>query len=187
MEKDSGIRKEYGAVTVDSVNPDKFKPNIASAQIRQVVTKIYPAATVGNSLSDNLFGTEQFDLGDGQSFEQTRVTWIPVPLGATKEQVQAMLDKCPDARIYQILSGEAILTEQQKAAIEAGLTSLEVFENSQMVKDSDGNAILDHNEELQYSAKFFAKAGKEDIDLRAPAAGHLSVNKMADTGEDLAI
>jgi hypothetical protein len=163
--ENSGIKKVFGKITVDKVEADRYKESLDSAQIRQIVTKIYPSASVSNNKQDSLFSTEDFGLEGGSEYTEERVTWIPVPKGTTAEQVQAMLDKKPDAKIYKVLSHEPILTDGQEYALEAGLIDLETIAEKQMVRDGEGSPIL-FNDEVQFSAKFFSLAGKEDEDLR---------------------
>lgn len=184
--ENSGIKKEYGKITVDSVAPHKFKSSIDQAQIRQVVAKIYPSATVGNNKQDSLFDVEEFGIEDGQRFESTRVTWIDIPKGTTKEQVEAMLAKLPDACIYQEVSDSAILTDNQERALEAGLADLETYEKAQLVRDENGNEVLDDAGNLIYTAKFFSKTAKEDVDHRSPVAEGVSLSAMASEEDDLA-
>lgn len=186
MSENSGIKTVFGKITVDSVKADAYKPALDSAQLRQEVTRIYPSVQTSNSMSDSLFSTSDFGLEDGSEYKEIRVTWIPVPKGSTAEAVQAMLDKLPKAKIYKILSNEAILTSGQEYAIEAGLTSLETFENAQMVRDSEGNPIVDANGAIQFSAKFFSKDGsKHDEDRRNASAAKLE-DKAGLVGGDLA-
>ena len=80
-----------------------------------------------------------------------------------------MLDTCPDACIYKILSHEPILTSGQEYALENGLTDLAQFENSQKVCDNDGVEIPDKDGAIQYSVKFFSKTFREDQDRRSSA------------------
>ena len=162
--ENSGIKKEYAPITVDKVDADQYKTDVDSAQIRQIVTKVYPSASISNSMSDSLFSADDFDL-EGKEFTETRVTWISVPKGTSAADVQAMLDKNPNAKIYKVLSHEPILTDGQEYALENGLTDLATFENAQLVQDNDGNPILDDGA-MQYSAKFFSLNGKEDEDRR---------------------
>ena len=186
MSENSGIKTVFGKITVDSVKADAYKDALDSAQLRQEVTKIYPSVQTSNSMSDDLFSSADFGLEDGSEYKEIRVTWISVPKGTSAETVQAMLDKCPDAKIYKILSNEPILTSGQEYAIEAGLTSLDVFENAQMVRDAAGNPIPDGNGAIQFSAKFFSKDGsKHDEDRRTPVAAKLE-DKAGLVGGDLA-
>ncbi len=165
--ENSGIKTVFGKITVDNVKEDAYKPALDSAQIRQEVTRIYPSVSTSNNLQDGLFSTEDFGLEGGSEYKEIRVTWLPVPKGTSAEAVQAMLDKCTGAKIYKILANEPILTSGQEYAIESGLSSLDVFENSQMVRDSEGDAIPDANGAVQFSAKFFSKDGsKGDEDRR---------------------
>ncbi len=176
--ENSGIKKVFNAITVDKVEQDQYKADLYSAQIRQIVTKVYPSATISNNMSDSLFDADEYNL-EGQEYNETRVTWIPVPKGSSVAQVEAMLAKCPDAKIYKVLSHEPILTDGQEFAIESGLRSLEDFADSQLIRTNDGEAILDDGAE-QYSAKFFSKNGKEDQDLRTPQATATSSSTVGD-------
>ena len=184
--ENSGIKTVFGKITVDNVKEDMFKTALDSAQLRQEVKRIYPSVQTSNSMSDDLFSTADFGLEDGSEYTEIRVTWISVPKGTSKEDVQAMLDKCPNAKIYKILSHEVILTSGQEYALEQGLTQIEKFENSQLVRDAEGNPIPDADGALQYSAKFFSKDGsKSDEDRRSPSGIKLE-DKSALVGGDLA-
>jgi len=162
--ENSGIKKVYAKITVDKVEQDQYKADLFSAQIRQIVTKVYPSASISNNMQDSLFSADKFDL-EGSEFNETRVCWISVPHGTTAEQVQAQLDSCPNAKIYKVLAHEPILNDGQEYALEQGLNDLATFENAQLVRDNDGNPILDDGA-MQYSAKYFSKDGKEDEDRR---------------------
>ena len=164
--ENSGIKKVYAKITVDKVEQDQYKADLFSAQIRQIVTKVYPSASISNNMQDSLFSADKFDL-EGSEFNETRVCWIKVPKGSTVETVQAELDTIPTARIYKVLAHEPILTDGQEYALEQGLNDLATFENAQLVRDNDSNPILDDGA-MQYSVKYFSKDGKEDEDRRTP-------------------
>lgn len=183
--ENSGIRKEYGKVTVDHVQDHKFKDQLAQAQIRQIVTKIYPSASVGNNKQDSLFDMGEFNLEGGKEYASTRVTWIDIPKGKTKEDVEAMLAQLPNACIYQEISDSVILTDNQEAALEAGLTDLEAFESKQIVRDADGNEVLDESGNPIYTAKFFSKTFKEDVDHRVGTSAKVDLRELAND-DDLA-
>jgi hypothetical protein len=167
---ENSITKTFAPITVDNVGENQFKSSMDQAQIRQVVTRTYPSARIGNSHSDSLFSTSEFNLEGGASYEQTRVTWIPVPKGTTQAQVEAKLKANPKARIYRVLSLSPILTDSQKSAIDGGLTTLDVIAERQMIKDSEGNAVPFEGQ-VQYAANFFSLVGKEDEDLRPSNEG----------------
>lgn len=159
------IKKEYGEITVDSVGPNQYKNHVDQAQIRQVVKTTYPGKRVGNSNSDVLFSSEEYNLPDGQVYESVRVTWIDIPKGATKEQVIAKLATLGDACIRRIISNNVmdVLTEEQKNAIVRGLRTIEDFKESFMVKDGNGNTL---EGTPQYRQNFFSATGEDDTDLR---------------------
>lgn len=76
----NSIKRIEGKITVDKVEPHTFKKNRLQAQIRQVSTVDYPSGRIGSDLNDPLFTEAQFNFGPGQRFEDTRVTWIDVPI-----------------------------------------------------------------------------------------------------------
>lgn len=185
--ENSGIKTVFGKITVDNVKEDKFKPALDSAQIRQEVKRIYPSVATSNNMQDGLFSTEDFGLEGGSEYTEIRVTWLPVPKGTSAEAVQAMLDKCSNAKIYKILANEAILTSGQEHAVEnIPSVTLETFENAQMVRDAEGDAIPDANGAVQYSAKFFSKDGsKGDEDRRETSIAEVE-DKASLLKDDLA-
>ena len=161
------ITKTFGQITVDSVSENMYKPQVDQAQLRQIVTKTYPSAQISNNMQDSLFGASSFNLEDGASYDQTRVTWISVPKGTTAEQVTAQLKANPNARIYRVLSNEPILTDAQESAIASGLTTLDVIAARQLVVDGNSGDTILHNGKEQYAANFFSLTAKEDIDMRS--------------------
>jgi len=160
------MKKTFGPISVDEVKAGfKAEKGIHDAQIRQTVTTEYPSAIIGNSLMQGgLFAENEFELPAGKTFDSIRVTWIPVPAGTTVEAVAARLAALPNARIGQILSHklEDVLTAEQKAAVDVGLTTMEVLRESHTVRDRDNNVVTP----LQYKSTFFAANAVEDIDLR---------------------
>ena len=162
------MKTSFSAISVDNVSENTYKKGIFQAQIRQTVTTEYPSMRVGNSASDLLFSESAFNIPAGQTYTSTRVTWIPVPAGTTKEQVEARLATVPDARIYRVISNkiEDVLTAEQNQAVNAGLRTLESFKDSLMVRDSEGKAVTP----VQYRQNFFSAVGKEDVDMRTSVA-----------------
>lgn len=118
--QNTGVTYQFGKIVVDKVGPS-LNEKKHQAQLRQLVTSIYPGVRPGNSLTDPLFSAEAFGA-KAQEFVEERVTWVPVPVGTTKEQVEAQLEKLPNARLVRILSLNPILTEEQKNAMKAGLS-----------------------------------------------------------------
>ena len=183
--ENSGIKTVFGKITVDNVKEDAFKPALDSAQLRQEVTKVYPSVSTSNNMSDGLYSTDDFGLEGGSEYTEIRIVWIPVPKGISAEDVQASLDKLPNAKIYKILASEPTLTDGQEYAIAAGLTDIDTFANSQVVRDAEGDEILDANGERQFSAKFFSKDGsKHDEDRRVSSS--LEDKSSMLKGDDLA-
>lgn len=160
------ITHVFNKITVDKVEDHKYKKDLMQAQLRQVVSVTYPSTRVGNSLSDNLFDVEDFNLTAGKTYESNRIAWVNVPKGSTMESVVAQLAKLPNARLQRILASEPILSEEQKQGIKAGLTTVEVIGESQMVRDEENNPIL-HAGLPQYKVNVFCTTGENDIDYRS--------------------
>lgn len=176
--KQSGARKTYGKITVDKVGPS-LNSKRDEAQLRQAVVSEYPGIRPNNSLNSGLFDESEFGV-PGQKFTEERVCWIPVPSGTTKEEVEKRLEQLTNARLIRILSLRPILTEEQTAAMERGLSknpdgslkTIEDYAEQQAVRErsEDGNGQkLTYKGHQQYRAIAFqdGKAGAvEDIDLR---------------------
>jgi len=172
MTNSNGIKTQFAAIKVDEVKRSSFgKVNIAV--LRQKVKTTYPASRAGNSMSDSLFAQNDFKAV-GKEYINDRVTFIKVPLEATKETVQAKLDKLPDARIYRIMSSqlEDVMTDEQKKAIEEGISSksMEEYEKTMKAINPENGQPLMNNGEVFYRALYFSSTNVEDIDLRGQNA-----------------
>jgi hypothetical protein len=171
----TGVRKVYGKITVDKVEPS-LNEKKHQAQIRQSVTNIYPGVRAGNSLNDALFPAEAFGT-EAQEYTEQRVGWIDVPVGTTAEQVQQALDKLPNARLVRILDLKPILSEEQKRAMETGLSkkadgnllTLNDYREKQAVRDSKTKEKIAYKGHEQYRVIAFMRGDSgpvEDIDMR---------------------
>lgn len=170
------IRKEFGKITVDLVKPHMSNANKAQAQIRQVVKTIYPSTRVGNSMTDSIVDVSEFNIGDGKSFEENRVTWIDVPADFTKEKAQDIINnKFPNARIWKRLSLDVkkVLSDEQIRGVEEGFSSktYEAYMHEKAVKDAAGNYIP-FRDVPQYKGLGFSKAHREDEDFREAEYNH---------------
>jgi len=115
----TGITVSKESVTVDEIKnrldskqPDGYSKTKEQAQLRQKVIKNYPREQITNSMNDNIFSKEDFNLGQDYQYPEQRVTWIPVPKGTTKEEVEENLKSYPNATLYKILSHEPIFTNE---------------------------------------------------------------------------
>lgn len=165
-------------ITISRIYKSEFqKDDTLTCELKQTVTTVskYPTKSVANSLSDSLFGTDDFGF-EKQEFtsERTNVAWILVPLGTTQEEVQRRLDAAPKATLYRIVSNRPILTDQQKYAIKNGITTLDVFANAQIIRHGNDeengkwkkdDLVLDKNGKPQYKCCFFSLTQKEDENL----------------------
>lgn len=178
--KNSGIKIEFGKITIDHVEDHPYKSGMAQAQIRQAVTKTYPSARVANSKSDSLFASDDFDLEEGASYTSTRVTWLNVPEGTEKSQVKAKLAENKNARIRREIANDVkrVLTEEQVSAIENDEIdySLEDAQEKFMIRDSDGDPVTP----TQYAQNFFSITGEADTDYRTMVSESEAVAKTAE-------
>jgi hypothetical protein len=163
----SGITQNFNSIKVDNVTESTYKKGIFQAQLRQTVETVYPSQRVGNSESDGLYDVSAFNLPEGQKYSSDRLCWIHVPEGTNVAKVEALLKANPKAKIWRKISNNVmdVLTEEQKGAISAGITTIENLETSLIVKDKDGAVVGDVPQYRQY---FFSKDGsKSDVDLRS--------------------
>lgn len=149
---------------------DFQKKGTKTAILKQKVeTKsFYPSAQVSNEFQDNLFTTEDFGFED-KVFTNTRtnVVFLDIPEDTTSKQLQARLDKFPEATLYRVLSNRPILTSNQEYAIKEGLRTLDDFAHSQVIRDGETQSlILDNNGNIQYRVTFFSLLDKQDVDGR---------------------
>lgn len=152
------------------------KEGTLTAELKQeVVTKTsYPSKKVSNSMQDSIFGNEAFGF-ESQDFTatETRVAWIPVPSGATEEEVEANLSKAiaNGATLYRVMSNKPILTEDQDYSIQVGNKTLADYAAAQVVRYPEshpqgGQLIKDTNGKVQYRRIFFKSSPMEDVDNR---------------------
>ena len=158
---------------------DWQKEGTLTAEIKQTVktASFYPSKSVSNDMQDNVFGTKDFGFKD-QVFEneETRIAWIDVPANSTVESVVVQLNLFPNATLYKLLSNKPILTSDQKYAVEAEITSIEVIGARQVVRypeshQNAGSLVLDANGKPQYRQVFFKVSAIEDIDSRTTEPG----------------
>jgi len=148
--------------------------------IRQKITSRYPSVQMSNSRSTGLFKTSEDDM---QEYETLRHTLVKVPEGATKEDVQAELNKYEGViqrvRSYNI---QDVLTDGDQWALEnkdeTGI-DLDVLCDKHETQDSEGNRysgnelrvnsdgeIVNDDLEMEFSRLFYQNEYKPDIDLR---------------------
>ena len=182
-QSNSTIRKEVqvGQLTVSRVFQNMYqKEGTVTAELRQaVVTKsYYPSKQIANEMQDNIYGQGDFGFEE-QEYTNTenRVSWIDVPVGTTKEQVEQKLATFQAAGLYRVLSNHPILTSSQVYAVNNGITTKEIIAESQIVRfpegaENAGKIALDLNGKPQYRGIFFAtnigegEGAKHDIDSR---------------------
>lgn len=111
--------KNYNRITVDSINPKGLK-GMPEAQIRQVVTTSLPSTRTTNNIKGSLYSDAELGI-TLNDFDEVRVAWIPVPVGATVESVQADLDKSAIKQLVRFLSSQIILSDDQMNVAKNGL------------------------------------------------------------------
>ena len=194
----SGVRHESfkGAITLDKISTSEYqKEGTMTAQIRQeILTKsYYPSKKVSSNLQGGLFEAKDFGFEE-QEFQskETRVAFIPVPVGSSVEAITAKLDSAHKAGacIYRVLSNQPILDENQKYAVKNGITTVDVFANSQAVRypegtlinnvDVSGKLTLDKAGDVQYRKTYFWLTNMEDVDVRGQEVPYLSPELKAE-------
>lgn len=174
----TGVKRteSKGIVTIDKIEPAKFKKDTLQAQLRQIFTTVsaYPSQKVESDMQKGLFATSEFGFTE-QTFEsvENRIAFLFIPQGTTKEALEAKLKVANEnkAIIYRVLSNKPILDENQKAGITAGQTTEDIIGDAQAVRFPKGHAqegllIKDKNSNVQYRRTFFWDSPKEDVDLR---------------------
>lgn len=164
------MEKVFSKITVDGVS-DGLNSVKDQAQLRQVVTSLYPSVQ-GN----DLFNSKEFG-GESAKYDSTRITWLDVPVGTTAEEVQKRLDEFPNARIQRTLGLKINLSASQIQARAAGINTKTDAEYAatQQVLDNNGNPVM-YNGKPMYRVYTLSLQGDEDIDLREQ---HLAEMKEA--------
>lgn len=173
--KGKRVEVSKGALSISRVHATAYqKEGTLTAEIKQTVTtkSFYPSKSVSNNMQDNPFSTAEFGFSE-QEYSQpdTRVAWVDVPVGSTVESVAAKLAALPTATVCKTLANRPITTDSQEYAIGAGLTTLDIIADRQVVRYPAGHTqagalILDSNGKVQYKATFFKNTATEDSDLR---------------------
>lgn len=170
MSNATRVEKQISPLTVREVKDSEYqKSNTTTAVLEQIVVikSFYPATKVANSLQDNIFAQSEFGIEE-QVFtsKETRIAFLLVPKGATKESVEKALENFPKANIYKILDSKPILTNEQKTAIDNKITTLEAIAEKQKVVNPETGEIILHNGKEQFRVTYFASQGKPDVDNR---------------------
>lgn len=154
------------SITREPIQAEKFvisplpNRNYDSCLVRQKITTVYAGE---NTMREALFENV------GRSFESSRTYIIPVPKGATLQQVQAELNKHPDATIWKILSHSPIMTPELENAKALGYTDDSKIEARQRVKNPNAvtEDLLDRiNGKVQYHLLGFSLTEHADEDRR---------------------
>lgn len=175
----TGITKTVtvGQITLDKLEPSKFKKDMLQATIRQIIKTVthYPSQKIESDMQNSLVATDEFGLTT-QDFEtvENRVAFVPMPKDYTEEKTKAAIAaaNAKGAVIYKVLSNEPYLDNNQKAGVAAGLTTVDIIANKQAVRYPTGHAqegqlILDPNGNVQYRRTFYWGSPKADQDLRS--------------------
>jgi hypothetical protein len=175
MSNATRISTKKGKVTFSRLyKAEKQKQGSKTVEVKQVITttSYYAGKKYNSDLQDALVDDSTFGAEE-QSFSNTstRVAWLLVPSDYTEAKVKEMLAKHPNQCIQQITSNAPILNDNQKQAINSGLTTLDSFANSQAIRygsnsDNAGQLILDGSGRIQYKVNVWKKEATEDIDLR---------------------
>jgi len=163
---------------------ERQKKNTKTAQIRQILETLsyYPSIKTENSMKGGLVSIDKFDA-PAQIFPSTenRVAFVLVPDTYTEDQVNKLLvdANTKGAVVYKTLSNKPILDEDQKAAINLGLTTVDIIANKQIARfpkgtidritkeDVSDQLVIDKKTgKVQYRRTDFWPTFREDVDLR---------------------
>ena len=170
------VEKTYAGLEVARIyTSDYQKEGTKTAELKQTVTtkSYYPTKSVSSNLSENVFDTKDFGFEEKEyERKSTRVAWVDVPANLSEEAIKAQFAKFPEATIQQTLANHPILSDKQKYAIEAGLTTKDIIADSQVLRyskgsEQEGQIILDENtKKPMYRGLYFRTTRVEDVDLR---------------------
>lgn len=166
------------------------KAGTLTAELKQevITTSFYPSKKVETSMQNGLFSTSDFGF-DEQVFTntETRYAWVPVPEGATEDQVKQMLEKANanGAVIYKVLDNEPILDESQLYSISIGQRTLADFANRQVVRYPKDHGTMPEqiclvNNKVQYRKTYFWNSAKGDVDNRGKGKVYVSPELTAE-------
>ena len=167
------MNRSTSKVRVTAVNQHAFKTNLYQAELRQTVIREYNTATVGNNMQSAFAPIDAYHLPENR-YEKERVCWVDIPKGWTIQEAQNHLDKLhasgTNPCIYQVLSFEPILTDNDLAWIETlDEADREVYiENKrsrQIVLDPQTGEVATKGGRTLFRKLFYSESFKEDIDL----------------------
>lgn len=169
---------------------DFQKEGSITAEIEQVVitTSFYPAKKVSSDMQAGLFSLAEFGYAETPyESTETRISWVPVPVDSTVEEVAVRLAvmEAAGATNYKVLANEPILDENQKFAIGAKRRTKDQFAATQVCRYPKGHAdegklILDENHNPFYRRIFFMDKPQVDIDARDKNKVYLSPEIIAE-------
>lgn len=133
-------------------------------ELRQEVQTTYPSIKLSNSLSDSLFTEAEASIKT-QVFTESRVAWMKVGEINDIDAITTKLAEMQNPTLYKILSLNPILTDSDKGAILAELTTEEKIAEKQKVLNEKGEVVL-YNGVPQYRRVFYSNTSKEDVDYR---------------------
>lgn len=180
-----GLTKVFQAINVVGIGPS-LNARKWQAQLEQIVATTYPGVRGNDSMSDALYSGAALGA-QPTTFNEKRVTWVPVPVGSTLESVKEQLSRMPEARLQRILSLKPILSEEQVNAIQTGLSNKTVEDYSEkfarQTSEQDGipGEPLTYNGLPFYRAIKFRASAEEDIDTRPADLADLRVSMTGAT------
>lgn len=139
VSKGNGVVLEIKNMVVNALYSNDFDGKTrVSAHVSQDRVTTYPAQRMDSGFGDGLF-----DNPEGESFESTRHTLVPVPEGSTEESVATKLGEFDEATIYRVLSNnlDDVISDKERQAIANGLIEKSSLEPRYLVQDSDGNVF----------------------------------------------
>jgi len=181
------ISMEFGKTVFDKYVDSKYPSDThKNVLLRQPVMTYYGT---NNSTKDSLFADK------GTPYPSSRTVILRVPISKSEKDIQNALDSNPNCRIWKIISNEPILTEELKAAIAVGRTTIDAIANNQRSRKVSANGelvdIVDKRNNLPvYHLHGFSTTAEahEDVDLRVypEAEEYTCMDLHLDTEEKIA-
>lgn len=172
------MEKLFSPITV---NLDKgiYKNEVSGkmeVELRQEVVTSYPSIKLSNNLSEALFTEAEAGIKK-QSFTETRVAWQKV---GNITDIDAVITKLADlnAKLYRVLSLNPILTDSDKSAITAELTTKENIASKQLLVNNTTQEPILYEGKLQYRRIFYSNTSIEDVDYRVEQLAKIKLSSI---------
>ncbi len=156
-------------ITVDKVQPHKYKPGFNQAQLRQTLEKEYQVLVPQTDMSAALAPLSLY--ASTQKHTESRITWVTVPLDWDKPKCEERLGELSESCIYRVMDLKAILDSADTKVLDR-LDPKQQEEFLQRKRDSQALVNPESGEMIQYGGKqvyrrcYFWDKKRADVDNR---------------------